>query len=321
MEKPEVLVTWPIPDEALALLRSRCHVKVNHNPWTKERLLAEVKGYDALLVVSGTPIDHAVCEVLKERCKIIAGHGVGYNHIDLAAATACGIPVTNTPGAVTDATADLAFTLLCATARRIVECDRFVRSGARGWGPTNMLGSQISGKTLGIIGAGRIGTAVARRSQGFDMKIIYVNPEPNPILDEMGAVRVEKSELIQQADFISIHTPLLESTRHYIGADELSQMKSSAILINCSRGPVVDEQALVAALQAGQIAGAGLDVFEKEPSLTAGLEKLENVIMTPHIGTSTLDTRIEMGEMCAKAIFAVLDGKAPANCLNPEVLG
>ncbi|MBS4913002.1 MAG: D-glycerate dehydrogenase [Veillonella sp.] len=316
MTKPNVLVTWPIPDEALALLRTRCDVEVNHEKWTKERLLKAVEGRDALVVVSGTKIDADVCDVLAKKCKIIAGHGVGYNNIDVAAATKVGVWASNTPDVVTDSTADLAFTLLCAVARRVVEADQFIREGNTVWGPTNMLGTQISGKVLGVIGAGRIGQAFIERAKGFNMEILYVDHNDREELNKIGARRVEKEELLQKADFISLHVPLNDGTRHYIGAEELKMMKKTAILVNCSRGPVVDEQALYTALKEKTIGGAGLDVFEKEPEVYKPLFELKNVIMTPHIGTSTIETRINMGEMCARNVFAALDGQTPPQALN-----
>lgn len=320
MSKPNVFVTRALPPEALSLLKERCEVEVSPVALSKAELLEKLKGRDAVVVVSGTPIDEEICLSVKSHCKIFAGHGVGYNNIDVAAATKHGIFVSYTPGVVTEATADLSFTLLAATARRIVECDKFVRSGQKGWGPTNLIGSQISGKTLGIVGGGRIGSAVGQRGKGFNMNIIYTDIKPNPNFEAAtGGKFVDKETLLRQADFISLHMPLLPATRHYISTSELMAMKPTAILINASRGPVVDEAALVKALKERTIAGAGLDVFEYEPRLAEGLAELDNVVLTPHIGTSTLDTRIEMGEMCARNVFAALDGQLPPNCLNPEV--
>lgn len=319
MSKPNVFVTRALPPEALKLLRERCDVEVSPVALAKTELVEKVKGRDAVVVVSGTLIDEDVCSVLQPHCKIIAGHGVGYNNIDVAAATKHGIYVSYTPEVVTDATADLAFTLLVAVARRIVECDKFVRSGRKGWGPTNMIGSQISGKTLGIVGGGRIGSAVGQRGNGFNMNIIYTDVQANPAFEAAtGGKFVDKETLLCEADFVSLNVPLLPATRHYISTNELQMMKPTAILVNASRGPVVDEAALVKALKEHTIAGAGLDVFEYEPNLVPGLAELDNVILTPHIGTSTLDTRIKMGEMCARNVFAALDHQLPPNCLNPE---
>jgi len=319
MLKPSVFVTRALPDQAFALLRERCEVEISPRALSKEELLEKLKGCDAVMVVSGTPIDDEVCQAIKSHCKIIAGHGVGYNNIDVSAATKHGMWVSFTPDVVTDATADLAFTLLAATARRIVECDKFVRSEEKSWGPNNLIGTQISGKTLGIIGGGRIGGAVAQRAKGFNMNIIYTDVQPNVEFEKhCGGRFVDKETLLKEADFISLHIPLLPSTRHYISTNELKLMKKTAILVNASRGPVVDEKALVEALRAGEIGGAGLDVFECEPKLELGLADLPNVVLTPHVGTSTLDTRIEMVNACARSIFAALDGKMPPNCLNPE---
>lgn len=316
MTKPKVFVTRQIPEEALELLRSRCDVDVFPGKCTKEDILNVADVYDAIIPVSGAKIDSDVCQKLASRCKIIAGHGVGYNNIDVDAATKLGIWVTNTPNVVTNATADLAFSLLCTVSRRICECDKFVRAGHTEWGPINMLGTQISGKTLGVIGAGRIGYGVAKRATGFDMTILYVDTNPNKAFDELGAKRVTKEELLKQSDFITLHVPLTSETKHYISKPELDSMKKSAILINCSRGPVVDEAALIDALKNGTIKAAGLDVFEYEPKVSPELFELENVVLTPHIGTSTLETRISMGEMCANNIFAVLDGQCPPQAIN-----
>jgi lactate dehydrogenase-like 2-hydroxyacid dehydrogenase len=320
MKRPSVYVTRPIPVEALTLLQVRCDVEMNSDPrpLPKEELVARMKGRDAILV-SRTKIDEEICLAIKPQCKILANYGVGYDNIDVAAATKHGIYVSYNPGVVTDATADLAFTLLLSAARRIVECDQYVRSGQKDWGPTVLLGSHISGKTMGILGGGRVGQAVGQRAKGFGMKIIYFDVQPNPVFEEAtGGVFVDKQSLLRQADFVSVHVPLLPSTRHFISSGELKLMKKTAILVNTSRGPVIDEKALVQALRAGKIAGAGLDVFECEPELEPGLVELPNVVLTPHVGTSTLDTRIEMGEGCAVNIFAALDGQEPPTCVNPE---
>lgn len=322
MKKPHVFVTRPLPLGALAKLQERCLVDMNAEArhLSTEELLARMAGCEAVVVV-GSRINEEICQAVKGHCRIFAGYGVGYDNIDVTAATRHGIVVTNTPDVVSDATADLAWALLLAVARRVVECDQFVRSGQKGWGPANMLGTQVSGKTLGILGAGRIGTAVAQRGKGFNMQILYSGRRQNREFEQAtGGKYVDKETLLQQADFLSVHVPLSEGTRHYIGAAELALMKETAILINTARGPVIDEQALVHALRHGIIGGAGLDVFEREPELMPGLNELTNVVLTPHIGTSTLDTRVEMGEMCTRNIFALLDGKVPPNCLNIEVI-
>lgn len=320
MSKYNVYVTRPIPEEALELLRERCDVEMNPDPrpLPKEELMRRLEGRDAILV-SRTAISEEICQAIESHCCILANYGVGYNNIDVDAATRHGIYVTYNPGVVTDATADLTWALMLAAARRIVECDQYVRGGNKDWGPMNLMGTEVSGKTLGIIGAGRIGLAVAQRAKGFNMNIIYNSTKPNPAFEEAtDGVFVEKDALLKEADFVSIHVPLLPSTRHMIGYEELVKMKKTAIIVNTARGPIIDEKALVEALRNKVIAGAGLDVFEKEPELQAGLTELSNVVLTPHVGTSTLDTRIKMGEGCARSILAALEGKVPPNCVNPN---
>lgn len=319
--KPKVYVTRALPIEALQLLKERCDVDMNSDSQrvSRQDLIERIKRYDALLV-TGTKIDEEVCEAIKSKCKILANYGVGYDNIDVEAATRHGIYVTNNPGVVTEATADLAFTLLLATARRIIECDRYVRSGEKAWGPTNLMGSQVSGKTIGIIGPGRIGTAVAMRAKGFNMNIIYTNAKPNIAFEKAtGGKYVDSETLFKEVDFISIHVPSLPSTRYLVGVNEFKLMKNTAIIINTARGAIIDEEAMISALHNKEIAGAGLDVFEKEPLIESRLTDFTNVVLAPHVGTSTLDTRIIMGEQCARNIFEALDGKLPRNCVNPEV--
>ena len=320
-KRPKVYVTRELPNDTLNVIRDRCDVDMNtdYKSKPKNELIEKFKKYDALLVV-GTKIDEEICAAIKDTCKIIANYGVGYDNIDVEAATKHGIYVTNNPDRVTDATADLTWTLLLSTARRIVECDRHVRSGEKSWGPNLLIGSHVSGKTLGIIGAGRIGTAVGKRAKGFDMKIIYTSTKPNKEFEDLtGGIFMDKEQLLQEADFITIHTPFLPSTFHLLGENEFNLMKKTAIVINASRGKVIDEKALVSALQNKEIAGAGLDVYEKEPYLQEGLDELSNVVLTPHVGTSTIDTRFSMAEGCAINIFAALEGKLPPNLVNPEV--
>lgn len=249
------------------------------------------------------------------RLKIVANYAVGYNNIDVAAATNRGIVVTNTPDVLTDATADLAWALLLAVARRVVEGDRWTRTGTwPGWAPTQMLGTDVSGKTLGIIGMGRIGQAVARRAAGFGMRVLYTSRKKLPQAAlYTGWERASLQTIIEQSDFLSLHVPLTDSTRHLIGANELAAMKPGALLINTARGPVVDEAALLSALQRGTIAGAGLDVYEREPKIQTGLEQLPNVVLLPHLGSATQHTRIKMGLICLENVAAVLDGRTPPN--------
>jgi lactate dehydrogenase-like 2-hydroxyacid dehydrogenase len=317
--KPNIYITRRLPGEILAYFPG-CDVEMNNEDrgLTKEELLAKIKGRDAVVVVADL-IDEEIFRAVKGKCKIIANYGVGYNNIDIKGATQQGIYVSNTPDVVTDATADLTWTLLLATARRVVECDRFVRSGQKCWHPMNLMGTQVTGKTLGIVGGGRIGQAVARRAQGFRMNVIYTDVQRLPAFEAATAGRfVDKETLLESADFISIHVPLLPSTRHLLGADQFKLMKKTAILINAARGPIIDEKALVEALREGQFAGAGLDVFEQEPDLREGLSELPNVVLTPHVGTQTTETRIEMAGVCAQNVFAALSDQIPPHCLNPE---
>jgi lactate dehydrogenase-like 2-hydroxyacid dehydrogenase len=321
MTRPNVYVTRPIPEEAIELLKERCDVEMNKDlkPLSKQDLIAKLKGRDAILV-SRTSIDEEICLAIKDTCKILANYGVGYDNIDYKAATKYGIFVTFNPDEVTEATADQAWALILAVGRRIVECDKYVRAGSKDWGPTKLLGTDISGKTIGIVGGGRVGTAVGKRAKGFGMRIIYTDIKSSfKFEEETGGEFVDKETLLESSDFISLHLPYMTSTYHYISEKELELMKQSAILINTSRGKVVDEKALVKALKNNLISGAGLDVFENEPNLEPGLYELSNVVLTPHTGTSTLDTRIKMGEGCARSIFSVLDRQIPKNCVNPEI--
>ena len=269
---------------------------------------------DAVICTLADPITDDLLAAAP-RLKIVANYAVGYNNIDVAAAARRGIVVTNTPDVLTDATADLTWALLLAVARRAVEGDRWARSGTwPGWAPTQMLGTDVTGKTLGIIGMGRIGQAVALRAQGFRMPVLYTSRRPCPAPpDATTWTHRPLEEILTQADFISLHVPLSETTRHLIGSRELAMMKSTAILINTSRGPVVDEAALLAALQQGTIVGAGLDVYEREPLIMAGLETLPNVVLLPHLGSATFDARMKMGMICVENIAAVLGGRPPLN--------
>ncbi len=324
MDKPIVVVTRRMPDAFLELLAD-CRLVMppgEDDVFGREELLAAVKGGDAVLV-AGDRIDEAVCAAAAPTCRVFANYGVGYNNIDVAAATAHGIWVTNTPDVVTDATADLAWALLLAVARRLGECERLVRAGRwKSWGPAFMLGCDVYGATLGVVGGGRIGLAMAKRAVGFNMDILYTANSPKPDFEQATGGRfVDLPALLKKADFVSLHVPLTDATRHLIGAPELAMMKKTAILVNTARGPVVDEKALAAALANGTIAGAGLDVFENEPAIEPGLLRLDNVVLAPHVGSATLATRTGMGRMACRNIVAALADELPPNCLNGAARG
>jgi len=319
-----VMVTGRLPAAVIDKLQAGHTVRMHSldRPMAREDILAGIGDQEGLLSMITDTVDQ---ELLNRapKLKIVANFGVGYNNIDVAAATRHGIMVTNTPDVLTDATADLTMALLLAVARRVVEGDRHTREGRfQFWAPFYFLGHEITGKTLGIIGMGRIGAAVARRASGFNMRVLYHNRNPLAYEKErmLGINFVDLKTLLQESDFISLHTPLTPATRHIIGPRELALMKSSAFLINTARGPVIDEQALLMALQQGRIAGAGLDVYEHEPALTAGLDQLDNVVLLPHMGSATVETRHRMAETAADNLLAGLEGRIPPNCVNCEEL-
>ena len=326
---PVVFVTRPIPDNGVRLLvdalgEANVVVSPNDCPISREDLLAGVAGKDAVLPILTDTMDAEVMDAAGPGLKVIANYAVGYNNIDVDAATQRGIAVTNTPGVLTETTADLAWSLLMAAGRRIGEAERYVRADRwKSWGPQLMLGADIHGKTLGIYGMGRIGQAMARRAQGFGMRVIYTDANPlDPQSEEaLQATRVDMGVLLTQSDFLTIHCPLLPETTHAFGADEFWAMKPTACLVNTSRGPVVDEEALAAALRAGEIFAVGLDVYEEEPMIHPDLLACENAVLVPHIGSATVETRGKMAKMAAANIVAVLRGETPPNCVNPEILG
>lgn len=321
--KPKVLVSRKIQEAPLTLLRE--HAEVTLNPedrkMTLEEFSAQLPGKVALLAAGSDSISDKILEVGRD-LKIVANNAVGYNNIDLAAATRRKIAATNTPEVLTDTTADLAFALMLGVARRIGEAERFVRAGKWvGFHPNLLLGSDVHGKALGVVGLGRIGSAVAKRALGFDMEILYNDirkVEPG-LVGMLRAKFLPLQELLAKSDFVTLHVPLNPDTTHLIGREELRRMKKTAFLINASRGPVVDEKALAEALQSGIIAGAGLDVFEKEPQVTPELLKMENVFLVPHIGSATSATREKMAMVAVRNILAVLRGETPPNILNPEI--
>jgi glyoxylate reductase len=324
MPRPRVFVTRRIPEEGLQLVRERaeCDLWDSDQPPPRGALLAGAREADGLLCLLTDQIDAELLDA-SPRLRVVANMAVGYDNIDVAAATARRIPVTNTPGVLTETTADLAWALLMAAARRTVEADRFTRAGRwQTWEPMLLLGQDVHHATLGIVGLGRIGAEVAKRARGFDMRILYSARSRHPEQErELGVEYVPLDELLRRSDFISIHTPLTEETRGLIGERELALMMPTAILINTARGPIVDQRALTAALQARRIGGAGLDVFEEEPiSPDDPLLALDNVVVLPHIGSASTATRGKMARMAAENCLAVLEGRRPANPVNPEVL-
>lgn len=318
-----VYVTRMIPQAGIEVLRDAgLDVEINPHdrPLTREELLRVVPQAEAVLCLLTDRIDSDVFEAAPT-IKGFANYAVGYDNLDVSEATRRGIPLSNTPGVLTDATADLAWALLFAVARRVVESDGVMRRGEwAGWGPLQFIGGDITGRTLGIIGAGRIGTAMALKSRGFGMTVLYTGNRRNDVLeDTLGAQKVPLEELLSASDFVSVHVPLTESTRHVIDRSALKRMKKNAYIINTARGPVIDETALVEALREGAIAGAGLDVYENEPIPAPGLVDLPNAVVTPHVGSATHETRDAMATMAARNILAMIAGEKPETCLNPEL--
>lgn len=320
MGKPTVLVTREIPRDGIALLEEHFTVETNadDHPYTPEELARRAAGKDALV----TLLTDKITDALLSACptlKIVANVAVGYDNIDVPAARKRGVYVTNTPGVLTDATADFAFTLLLAATRRIGEADRFVRAGRfDGWQMMGFHGGDIAGRTLGIAGFGRIGQAVAQRARGFGLHVIYSDERPvsAEIENAFGARYVDKTTLVRESDFLSLHVPYLPTTHHYLSTAEFAAMKQSAYIVNTSRGPVVDEAALAHALKTGEIRGAGLDVFEREPSVHPDLIGLDNVTLAPHIASATVETRKKMALIAAENVVAALHGSVPPNSLE-----
>lgn len=318
----KIFVTRKIPEEGLKILRKNHEIEVNSRDrvLSKKEIINVIKGKDGLLCLLTDQIDKEVIESGK-KLKVISNYAVGYNNIDVKTATKHKIPVSNTPGVLTDTTAEMAWALLFSVSRRIVEGDKFTRSGKfKGWAPMLMLGQDISNNTLGIVGTGRIGTAFAMKSKGFDMKILYYDKKRNKKLENrLNAKQVSLKELLQKSDFISIHVPLLKSTKHMMGEEEFKIMKDTAVFINTSRGSVVDEKALVKALKNKRIFGAGLDVYENEPKITEELKKLDNVVLQPHSASASIKTRTKMAIIAAENMIKGLKGEKPPNCVNPEI--
>ena len=318
----KIFVTRKIPKKGLDLLSKKHEIKVNpyDRVLSKKEIIKGIKGKDGLLCLLTDKIDEDIIKSEKN-LKMIANYAVGYNNIDVKTATKLGIPVSNTPDVLTDTTAEMAWSLLFSCSRRIVEADKFTRKGNfKGWAPMLMLGQDVTNKTLGIIGAGRIGTAFGLKSKGFKMNVLYYDEKRNEKLEkQINAKKTNLNNLLRKSDFISIHVPLLKSTYHMIGKEELNKMKKTAVLINTSRGPVLDEKELAKALKKNQIFAAGIDVYENEPEISKELLKLDNVILQPHSASATIDTRTKMAVMAAENMIIGLKGKKPKNCVNPEI--
>lgn len=323
-DKPRIFLTRQLPPDSMAILRDQSILTMNSADRVlgKQEIIDGIADVDGLLCLLTDTIDDEILAA-NSNLKVVANFAVGFNNIDVVAATKRKIPVTNTPGVLTETTADMAWALLMAAARRVVEGDRFVRSKQwQGWGPLQFLGSDVTGATLGLIGIGRISRAMVRRAKGFDMNVLYWNRTRLSEDEEhsLGITYAPMDDVLGESDFVSVHVALNDQTRHLIGGAQLAKMKPTACLINTARGPVVDEQALVVALQNGTIASAGLDVYENEPALEPELYDLANTVIAPHLGSATIGTRTKMGNMAAENCLAACNGERPPNLVNPEVL-
>lgn len=324
-ESIDIFVTRALPGRAIPLLKgSRFSVQVHPGEFGpgREEFLARAAPCLGLLTLLTDRIDEALLDACP-RLKAVSNYAVGYDNVDVAACTRRGVAVTNTPGVLTDATAELTLALLFAAARRIAEGDRIVRAGRfQGWSPSLCLGTDIHGKTLGLVGAGRIGRAVGRRAAALGMHLLYAERNPVPEFErETAAQHLPLDELLRRSDFVSIHVPLTEETRRLIGRRELALMKPQSILLNTARGPIVDEKALAEALSSGRLRAAGLDVYEDEPDVDPALLELDNVVLLPHVGSATEETRDAMGLLAATNLLDALEGRRPKHLVNPEVLG
>jgi glyoxylate reductase len=320
---PSVFVTRQIPKAGLSLLRGCAQVKVweGELPPPREVLLKEARAADGLLTLLTDTIDAELMDAAP-RLRVVSNYAIGYDNIDVPAATERGIVVCNTPGILTDTTADFAFTLMASVARRVTEAEKYVRAGRwKTWGPMLCLGYDLHGTTLGLVGLGRIGAAVAKRASGFEMRILYFDVNRQPSLEqELGLVFTDLETLLSESDFISLHTPLTSETYHMIGAEQFGLMKETAIFVNTSRGQVVDQAALYDALLSGSIAGAGLDVTDPEPlDPDDPLLELDSCLVVPHIASASIATRTLMATMAAENLVAGLQGRMPRNPVNPEV--
>ncbi len=321
--RPRVFVTRELPGEALSRLGAQVDLRVwdGELPPSRDMLLTEAAHAEGLVTLLTDRVDAGLLAVAPA-LRAVSNVAVGYDNIDVPACTARRIPVGNTPGVLTETTADFAFALLLGLARRVAEADAFVRKGQwRTWSPTLLLGSDVHGATLGIVGPGAIGAAVARRARGFGMRVLYVSREPKPALEaELGMTRVDKATLLAESDVVSLHVPLSAATRHWLGRAELAAMKPGALLVNTARGGVVDQEALIEALREGRLGGAALDVMEPEPlPADSPLVALPNVLLAPHIASASHATRGLMASMAVDNLLAALEGRRPPHCVNPEL--
>lgn len=325
MKRPRVYVCRPLLGRALAMLQERCEVKVwpdPDRPPPREVLLEEARQAEGLVTLVTERVDELLLQAAP-RLRVVSNVAVGYDNVDVASATRRGVVVTNTPDVLTETTADLAWALMLAAARRVAEADRFTRAGRwSSWGLELMLGQDVHGRTLGVVGLGRIGRAVARRAVGFGMRVLYTSRRRHEDAErDLGVEWRGLDDLLAEADFVTLHTPLTPETRHLIHRGRLRRMKPTSVLVNTSRGAVVDEAALVEALREGWIWAAGLDVFEQEPlSPDSPLLSLDNVVLAPHVGSASFTTRARMCEIAVENCMAVLGGRRPPNPVNPEVL-
>jgi glyoxylate reductase len=321
--RPPVLVTRRLPQDALDRIAAQCDMTLYDGPGAmpRDQLLAEVAGKPGAVTLLTDRVDDEFLDAAGPQLAIVANYAVGFDNIDVAACTRHGVLASNTPEVLTETTADTAFALMMAAARRIAEGDRFLRAGTPWiWGPLMMLGQDVHHKTLGVVGFGRIGQALARRARGFGMRIRYYDTyrPPAEVERELGAEYRDLEELLRESDFVSLHTNLTPQTRHLINAERLAIMKPTAVLVNTSRGPVIDEAALAEALKAGEIFAAGIDVFEHEPEVNPALLGCENAVLIPHLGSATVETRLAMANLAADNLFAGLSGQRPPTPLNPE---
>ena len=322
MPRPKVLITREIPSPGIELLKLECDVEINleDRALTRQELLNKVAEKDAVLCLLTDKIDAEFFDAAP-KLKGVANYAVGFDNMDVVEASRRGLPLSNTPEVLTEATAEMAWALLFSVARRVVESDVYLRSGQwEGWGPLQYVGTGVTGKTLGIVGPGRIGTSMALMSKGFNMRVLYSGNRKNILLEkELNAEFVPFMELVRESDFISLHVPLRKETKHMFNASVFREMKTNSIIINTARGAVIKEDELLNALTSGTIAGAGLDVYEFEPTVTENLKALQNVVLTPHTGSGTTKSRDEMSIMAAENILAMIKGEVPAQCINPEI--